>query len=141
VTARADPGGDRRTVEREALARAPGRRAAIALWLGVLVPPVAALAMQTLDYAIVPWACARTDHIVARVWLRLLPAVVLICVIELGALAWKQRARSTPAAQGSPAESRPHFMALVAVGLTAFSVLVIVAQWLATLFFGPCVHA
>lgn len=112
-----------------------------ALWAGILVPPLAALAMLAADYAIVPWACARTDHVVARTSLHVIPLVMLVVTAVVGAVAWRHRRREAPSARGAPPASRIDFLALVAAGMSTLFLLVIVAQWLANVFYNPCVHA
>jgi hypothetical protein len=111
-------------------------RGIISLWFGVLAGPTAALVCLEVAYMSVPWAC-RTGHVLP---LHLVPLVTALVAIVAGLVARRDWTVVEPTwpddAEG--VLSRTRFMAACGVMLSAFSVLVIVGQWLAIFILDPC---
>ncbi len=104
--------------------REPGRIAA--LWMGLLLAPVAFLANLEFGYLLVHPSCLRDDNLPVHV----AHAVCLLLGL-LGALvAWRSRR-----AGGS---SRTRFMAELGLLTSALFVLSMVAQWIPTFVLHPC---
>jgi hypothetical protein len=107
-----------------------------AQWVGVFAAPLAWASQQLALYVMVPWAC-QTGHRAALV----VVTVAALAVAALGALvARRNRAR---AGRGEPgdeggARGRSRFLAVAGLVASAFFILVIVAQGLATLIVHPC---
>jgi uncharacterized iron-regulated membrane protein len=121
-----------RRVEIEGKHRGSGR--AQFAWL--VLPVFAAFGQQQLAYALVRWACTRELPILVH-----LPSLLAVAVIGIVALvAWRNR---EAAGRGAPADARSsdaraRFMSMSALTLCAFSLLLVLAQWLPTLFIHPC---
>ena len=102
------------------------------LWMGMLLPPAAALTLLQALYLTSEYGCTTSDftrnHIV----------VVAAFVVSLigWALAWREwtKSRDADTAQGM----RHRFMALIGVMAGALFSLLILAQWLPTLMGVPC---
>ena len=104
------------------------------LWAGVLVGPIAALAQQEVNYALVLWACANS-----RTWpLHVVSFLALFVTVVSGILAYRHwtRLRATEDSGGPVARGR--FMAAVGMLTGLLMSLVIVAQWLSIIIHGPC---
>jgi hypothetical protein len=116
--------------------RWPGLMSLTVGWLG---GPIAALANQELTYSANMWACGQGHHGV-------LHAIPLIClVVALGVLAlayrdWGIAGRGVEDEAGNVA-TRSRFISLLGIGMSAFSAIVILAQWLAVFVFDPCMRA
>jgi hypothetical protein len=108
-----------------------------ALWVGVLLAPVAWAAQQQALYTMVPWAC-QTGH-VSALHVVSLAAVV---VAAIGALvAWRNWSRTGRAHSDDDrggAISRSRFLAVLGLTASAFFALVIVAQGIAAFVLHPC---
>lgn len=111
----------------------------LSLSLGVLLGPTVALVNQQLIYAANMWACGHnawwTMHIV--------PLLCLIVTVGAGLTAYRDWTAAGRGVHDEEAtiEQRTRFVALVGMALSTFSAAVIVAQWLAIVFFGPCMRA
>jgi len=112
------------------------RRDTVALWLGVLAGPVLLLTQQTLVYALVPDACARQSsvfvHLTHFATLLLIGGGFLLCRRE-----WTRVGRGEPDERPGP-EHRARFMAVGGMTSNVFFALLVLAQWLATALFSPC---
>lgn len=105
------------------------------LWAGVLIGPIAALAQQEVNYALVLWACAN-----ARTWaLHVVSFMALFVTVIAGILAYRHwaRLRATEEDSGG-AVGRGHFMAAVGALTSLLMALVIVAQWISIVLHTPC---
>jgi hypothetical protein len=115
---------------------APPSGDTVALWLGVLSGPVLLLAQQTVAYALVPDACARQSsvfvHLTHAVTLLLIGAGFLLCRRD-----WVHVGRGQPDERPGP-EHRERFLAFGGMVSNAFFALLLLAQWLATALFSPC---
>jgi hypothetical protein len=114
-----------------------------ALWFGVLCGPLAAIVNEQVEYFLTAWSCGKIDP-VSRVLLHAVPiALIALCVVA-GVVAWRARTRPIDASAEHSADDdrgRRGFMAMVGVGLSAFGVLVLLAQWLPVWYLSPCVFA
>ena len=117
---------------------APPPRVEVLQVLAVVGGPVALLLDLQVKYALVQtWACK--SHASAAV-LHLVTVVTLLLAAGAGVLArrqWRAAGREDPKDLAG-AEGRTRTMAAVALGLSALSVLVIVAMWLPHAFISPC---
>jgi len=107
----------------------------LVLSLGVLLGPTVALTNQELIYAVGMWACAHgrwVTHIV--------PALCLIVTAGTTASAvrsWRAVGRGAEDEEATIA-TRTRFLAITGIGVSAFSCLVIIVQWVAVFVFDPC---
>jgi hypothetical protein len=112
----------------------------------LLLAPLLALGDVSLAYALVSPACSRQGGGV----LHALAAVSLALALVMTVMAWRHwrravtadgGARPVPAAtwsDGSDANARPGFVALMATCVGALSSLVIVAVWMPIWWLPPC---
>jgi hypothetical protein len=111
-----------------------------ALWFAVLCGPLAALANEQIEYALVAWSCGRFDPI-SRVMLHVVPiALVLLCALA-GLVAWRARPEPIDASDNHNTDadrSRRGFMVMVGLGLSALGIIVIIAQWIPVFYLNPC---
>jgi hypothetical protein len=109
-------------------------------WLALIVTPSLALAVQSVMYALVTPMCATQT----RVWVHLAAGGALLASAVLAVMAWSDwaaRARSLPGSpdsvHGDPSSNR-RFLAAVATGVAALSLLVILAMWIGAWMLSPC---
>lgn len=109
-----------------------------AQWLAVVVPPLAAFAQQQISYSLVSLSC--TKHAVALLHLPTLGMLTLVAVATV--YSWREWAqRDHP-----PRPDDPHqpgslrFFALLGLTMSGLSTIVVLAQWLPTLFVHPCIQ-
>jgi len=103
-------------------------------WPALLLAPTLALADQLFAFAILGWACAKGwPFVVHAVHVAFLAGAA--ATLPSAWHAWKQ----TRAARAAPGE-RESFLAGLAVGSAALSVLVIAAMSLPTWLISPCVR-
>jgi hypothetical protein len=108
------------------------------LSIPILVTPLIALAQQSANYALVPLACAKQQHLV----LHIVFAASLALVIGATAMAWRvwrEAGADAPGDHGDPA-SRTRFLAMLGIMVSALMALTILAQWLMAAFIPPCVQ-
>ena len=119
------------------------RPSAAPAWPALLLAPLLALGDVSLAYALVSPSCAKQDGMVLHV----VSAVSLVLALAMTAMAWRHWRAAIPAgggvagatySDGSVAEARPGFVALVATLAGALSSLVIVAVWLPMWVLPPC---
>ena len=106
------------------------------LWAGVLAAPTAMLAQLQANYSLVHWACANS-----RTWpLHLVALLALLVAVGGGLLSWRNwhRAGASWEVEGAGVAPRSRFMAIVGMLLSAHISLVILTQWAAIFFYGPC---
>jgi hypothetical protein len=114
----------------------PDARQIRALWVGLLLAPVAFLINLEAAYALVPTACSsRTELPVHLVHL----ACLLLTLYGLLTAwrCWKAAGAIWPGGAGDPL-ARSRFMAGVGLLVSALFVLVIVAQWIPSFILDPC---
>jgi len=107
-----------------------------ALWVGVLAGPLATLTQLQVNYALVLWACGA-----GREWaLHLVALLALLVTVAGGLLSWRNWRRAGAGWEdgGAGVVPRSRFMAAVGVLISAFIVLVVVAQWIPIFVYGRC---
>lgn len=111
----------------------------LSLSLGLLLGPIVALGNQQMIYSANMWACGNNG------WgaMHLIPLLCLIVAIGAGLTArrdWKAVGGGVRDEEATVAE-RTRFVALCGIFISAFSALVILAQWAAIFVFEPCMRA
>jgi hypothetical protein len=101
-----------------------------ALWFSVIGPPLAFILNLEIMYAMVDWVCAGG----AAIWLHAVPFVFLLCCGAALYLAIK----ADTAAPEIRVTQRRTLMARVGLFGSLLFGLIILGQWLATLFIDPC---
>jgi len=106
-----------------------------AQWLAVVGPPAAAFAQQQLAYSLVSPSCTR--HVTPVVQL---PTLLALAVIAISTLySWRQwTRRNGELPPGDITSTR--FFAVVGLMMSGISVVLMLAQWLPTLFLHPCLQ-
>jgi hypothetical protein len=107
-----------------------------ALWVGLLLAPIAFLINLEVAYALVPTACSsRNDLPVHLVHF----ACLLLTLWGLATAwrAWKTVGAVWPGGEGDPL-ARSRFMAGTGMLVSAMFALVIVAQWIPSFILDPC---
>ena len=102
---------------------------ALRLWIGLLLPPAAALVQLQALYLSSEYGCGTSNFVPNHV-------IVVICLILslIGwALAWREWTK-----RRDTVDRRSRFMALVGVLGGALFSLLILAQWLPTIMGVPC---
>ena len=108
----------------------------LALWVGVLAGPTAALVQLQANYALVLWACGAS-----REWpLHVVSAAALLVALGAGLLSWRNWRLAGGGLEdgGAGVVQRGRFMAGVGALVSLHAALVVVAQWAAVFFYGPC---
>jgi hypothetical protein len=114
----------------------PDARTLRALWIGVLVPPLAFLTNLEVAYALVPAACHARNVLLVY----LVHAVCLVLTVLAGLTAlryWRASGAVWPGGAGGRL-SRTQFMAGLGVLTALLFGLVIVAQWIPSFILDPC---
>jgi hypothetical protein len=108
------------------------------LWFPIIVPPLATLVQESVNYALVALECQQ-QH---RLPLHLVAAVALVLSLAGAAIAWgiwREAGVAAPADSGDP-QSRTRFLAIVGISVSALMALAVAAQWLTAAFVAPCVR-
>jgi hypothetical protein len=111
--------------------------ALLAQWTGLLAGPVAWLLQLQVAYTLVPWACAHDQQSIS---LHVVTIVALLLCVGGAFVSWRewQRAgRDLPGAEGGPTP-RSRFMAVMGLATSAFFLLVILMQGVASFILHPC---
>ena len=108
------------------------------LWFPILVPPLAVLAQQSVNYALVALECQQQQ----RLPLHLVAAVGLLVALVGAAIAWGRWQETGIAAAEDCGDqtSRTRFLAIVGLSVSALMALAVAAQWLTAAFITPCVR-
>jgi hypothetical protein len=108
------------------------------LWFPILIPPLAALAHVTANYAVVPFACENQQR-----WPMHLVSLLFIAVAVAGVVlaygAWRDYG-AAPAHDDAAPASRARFLALLGILISLIMTASIFAQWLTAVFIPPCVR-
>lgn len=107
------------------------------LWLSVVGPPIAAFGQQQLSYSLVSPSCLKRAPILLHV-----PTIAMLMLIAAAAwYSWHEWKRHDPQRESSDhgRAASQRFFALVGLTMCGISTLLLIAQWLPTLFLGPCV--
>ena len=114
----------------------PDARAIWALWVGLLLAPIAFLLNLETAYALVPTACS--SHRELPVHLVHLGCLLLAAGGLLTAWrSWRTLGATWPGEAGDPL-ARSRFLAGTGLLVSAMFVLVILAQWIPSLLLDPC---
>jgi len=111
----------------------------VSLVMGILAGPVAALANQQATYAANMWACGHRMHGT----MHLIPALALVVITSAGVrgyLSWRALGKGVDDEE-SLIVTCSRFLALLAMTISAFSALVVLAQWSAIFTFDACMRA
>jgi hypothetical protein len=103
-------------------------------WAGLATGPAAWAVSTQINYAIVPWACARG---VALLAVPGVAALLVLVAVAGGVLSWRAW-RSTPAPDRAVGGHPHHFLGAVSAGLAALFALLIALHALGALFFTGC---
>ncbi len=108
----------------------------LALWTGILGPPIVWYADLTISYPLVYHACQSGSML----WLHVVTALALLLVAGSGLTAWSclQAVPADAPTQGGWPVDRGRFMALVGLASTALFALAVVAQAIPRWILGPC---
>jgi hypothetical protein len=114
----------------------PDARIIRALWIGLLLPPLAFLFNLELAYALVPVACSSRNVLP----IHLVHLVSLLLVAAAGVLAWREWRRSGATwPDGEPGSiGRTRFLSGMGLLLSLQFTLVILAQWIPSFVLDPC---
>jgi hypothetical protein len=111
----------------------------MSLVFGLLAGPIVVLLNQEIIYASTMWVCGK-----GMAWsLHIIPVVSLIVTLGAGYTAhrdWTDLGRGIRDKEATIAE-RSRFLALLGMGASATSALLILAMWLTIVIFGPCMRA
>jgi hypothetical protein len=108
-----------------------GDKGARALWFGLLAPSFLALLNLEISYALTPWACRTGDHFIMNAS----TAIILLADVIAGIGAARHLRRDW---LEDTVLTRPAFMAVLGVLLSALGATVIIAQWLPNAFLSAC---
>jgi len=108
----------------------------MAIWFALLAVPVLVLIDQSVAYITTVWACAHQDALLVHA----VHVPFLVAAIAGVILAWRHRRRSAAFAVENETLARRHFLAGLATGSAALSVLVILAMWAITWALHSCVY-
>ena len=114
----------------------PDARSIRALWIGILVAPVAFLLNLEVGYALVPTACSSGNELLTH----LVHLAALALAVFGGVTAWrcwKGTGEIWPGGDGGPV-ARSRFMAGLGWLTSALYALVILAQWIPSFVLDPC---
>jgi len=124
------------SVSPEARAERLTKRRIAAQWFSVAGPPIAAFGHQQLSYVFVDEACRR--H--APLLMHLPPVLALVVTTVATTLAWREWERGGH--RLSPDDSvvigSVRFFGALGLALSGLALVLILAQWLPTLFLHPC---
>jgi hypothetical protein len=111
----------------------------LSLALGWLLGPVVALLNQQITYQADMWACGSN----AGASIHLVPFLCLVVTVGAGITAYRDWKAVGAGVEEEAADvpSRTRFLAMGGIGISAFSSLVIIAQWAAVFVFDPCMRA
>lgn len=106
------------------------------LWFAVLAPPLAWMLGLNAGYGLVRVACARNSNLS----LHLVSLATLLLALAGGWVAWRawnRTGRQAPGEEGGTL-ARSRMMAVLGLMGGALFSLGIILQWVASLFFNPC---
>lgn len=122
--------------EQNASAYFTGYKGIAVIWGGLLVAPFAWSLHLITSYALVGWICERGDRAAYDII-----TVLILLLTGLGGWfawrIWRTAGAGWPDSADDPV-SRSRFLGMSGILLSGFFALVIVAQWVPTLFIGPC---
>ena len=122
--------------ERTERTHSAGPPALLALWTGILLPPVAFLVNLQVSYMLVPYACGHGEP----VWLHLSALLFVMVAVVAGLLArrdWRRAGEEWPDERGDVV-TRSRFMAVAGMLSAAFFAILMIGQWIANVIIRPC---
>jgi hypothetical protein len=114
----------------------PDARQLRALWVGLLLAPVAFLINLEAAYAVVPTACSARNELPVHL-IHLACLLLTLYGLLTAWRSWKATGATWPGEAGDPL-ARSRFMAGTGLLVSAMFVLVIVAQWIPSFVLDPC---
>jgi hypothetical protein len=114
----------------------PDARQIRALWVGLLLAPVAFLINLEVAYALVPTACASRNGLPVHL-VHLACLLLTLYGLLTAWRSWQAVGGTWPGEEGDPV-ARSRFMAGSGLLVSGMFVLVIVAQWIPSLVLDPC---
>jgi nicotinamide riboside transporter PnuC len=113
-----------------------GGRGIAVLWFAVLAGPLAWMLGLNAEYSLVRVACAKNSNLS----LHLVSLATLLLALAGGWVAWREWKRTGREGPGEAGGTLPRSRMMVVLGLMASALfsLAILTQWVASLFFNPC---
>jgi hypothetical protein len=107
------------------------------LTLGLILGPVVALVNQAAIYIVNMRACGRDLH----QWMHVIPVACLV-LVGIAALVAEsnRRGASRDGESNDVVVSRTYFLAVLGLGISLISAIVIIAQWVSVISFDPCMR-
>jgi hypothetical protein len=111
-------------------------RTGIPIWWGLLAAPTLVLGTQSINYALVQFACARRSHLA----LDMVSALSIAFSLGAAWFAWRRwRWESQPFdASYAPRDARAAFIALMSMIVAALCALIQIMMWLPQWLLSPC---
>lgn len=103
---------------------------------GMFLAPATFFAHLQLAYVLVPWSCARDNHLVLHL-VGFLSVVLAAAGAFVAWRAWSAEGRDEPGELGGP-HPRARMLGVVGAVMSAFFTLLLLAQWVAAFFLSPC---
>jgi hypothetical protein len=121
---------------REQIEKSNTAREALALWVGVLLPPIVWGVQMEINYALVRRACSsERNTILYAVTIVALVLTLFAAGVSWGT--WKKSGAGWPTESADPG-TRLRFLSVLGLLSSGIFFLVIAAQGIATIFFHPC---
>jgi hypothetical protein len=118
----------------------PAARPDLKQMFGIIGGPLAILAGLQAKYAVAQlWGCGSTTANIANHAVALLSLMLALGAAALARGQWRNAGREVPGDHDG-ADGRTRTMAAVGVGISLFSAIVIVAQWLPQVVLHPCLQ-
>lgn len=106
------------------------------IWFALLAVPILALADESISFVTTVWACDHQNTLAVHA----VHVPFLLAAVVGTALAWQKWRWTTPVKTENETLARRHFLAGLATGSAAFSVLVILAMWAVSWVLHSCVY-
>jgi hypothetical protein len=114
----------------------PEARQIRALWVGLLLAPIAFLVNLEVAYALVPTACSSHHELPVHL-VHLACLLLTLYGLFTAWRSWNTLGATWPSEEGDPL-ARSRFLAGTGLLVSALFVLVIVAQWIPSFVLDPC---
>jgi hypothetical protein len=108
----------------------------VRIWFPLLAVPTLALLDQSVAYVMTIWSCTHQNSLAMHA----VHAPFFVAAAIGVVIAWQRRRELAAASDKSDRRARRHFLAGLALGMSALSVLVIVAMWSVTWVLRSCVY-
>lgn len=109
----------------------------LAQWTGLLAGPFAWLLQLQTAYVLIPWACAHDQQGISLHLVTLASLLLTAAGAFIAWRSWQSAGREWPGPAGGPIP-RSRFMAVLGLCTSAFFILVIIVQGLASFILHPC---